>query len=49
VGLFLLVVTTLLFGVWQWIFGAASVFLLLTGISGYSPLYRLIGVNTLDS
>jgi hypothetical protein len=36
-----------LFGVWQWVFGAASALLLLTGILGCSPLYRLIGVNTL--
>jgi hypothetical protein len=48
-GLFLLIVATLLFGVWQWVFGAASALLLLTGILGISPLYRLIGVNTLDS
>jgi uncharacterized membrane protein YccC len=49
VGLFLLIAATLLFGVWQWIFGIVSVVLLLTGITGYSPLYRLIDVNTLDS
>jgi hypothetical protein len=49
VGLFLLFATTLLFGMWQWVFGAASVLLLLTGSVGFSPLYRLIGVNTLDS
>jgi Protein of unknown function (DUF2892) len=49
VGLFLLLATTLLFGVWQWVFGAVSALLLATGIMGYSPLYRLIGVNSLDS
>ena len=49
VGLFLLYASTLLFGVWQWVFGAAGVFLLLTGSAGFSPLYHLIGVNTLDS
>jgi Protein of unknown function (DUF2892) len=49
IGLFLLVVATLLFGVWQWVFGAASALLLLTGIMGFSPLYRLIDINTLDS
>jgi hypothetical protein len=48
-GLSLLIATTLLFGIWQWVFGAASVFLLLTGITGFSPLYRLLVVNTLDS
>jgi hypothetical protein len=49
VGFFLLLVATLLYGAWQWMFGAASALLLLTGIIGFSPLYRLIGVNTLDS
>jgi DUF2892 family protein len=49
VGLFLLLAATLLYGAWQWVFGAASAFLLLTGIVGFSPVYRLIGVNTLDS
>jgi hypothetical protein len=48
VGLFLLIVTSLLFGPWQWAFGAASMLLLLTGIMGFSPLYRLIGANTLE-
>ena len=48
-GLFLLLATTLLFGVWQRVFGAVGVFLLLTGITGFSPLYRLLVVNTLDS
>jgi hypothetical protein len=49
VGLFLLYAGTLLFGVWQWVFGAAGALLLLTAIMGFSPLYRLIGVNTLNS
>jgi hypothetical protein len=49
VGLFLLFATTLLFGAWQWVFGAASALLLLTGSTGFSPLYHLVGVNTLDS
>ena len=49
VGLFLLFVATLLYGVWQWMFGAASALLLLTGVLGFSPLYRLIDINTLDS
>jgi Protein of unknown function (DUF2892) len=49
VGLFLLLSTTLLFGAWQWVFGAVSALLLATGVVGFSPLYRLIGVNTLDS
>jgi hypothetical protein len=48
-GLFLLIATTFLFGVWQWIFGVVGMFLLLTGITGFSPLYRLLMVNTLDS
>jgi hypothetical protein len=49
VGLFLLLAATLLYGVWQWMFGVASALLLLTGSIGFSPLYRLIGVNTLNS
>jgi hypothetical protein len=49
VGVFLLFATTLLFGVWQWIFGAAGALLLLTGSIGFSPLYHLLGVNSLDS
>lgn len=48
-GLFLLIATILLFGVWQWVFGIVGVLLLLTGITGFSPLYRLLMVNTLDS
>jgi len=47
-GLFLLIVTTLLFGIWQWIFGIVSVYLCVTGLLGYDLIYRAIGVNTLE-
>ena len=47
-GLFLLLVTTLLFGIWQWIFGFVGVYLCITGLLGYDLIYRAIGVNTLE-
>jgi uncharacterized membrane protein len=48
VGLFLLLVTSLLFGVWQWIFGVAATYLIITGLAGVDLFYRAIGVNTLE-
>lgn len=47
-GLFVLIVTTLLFGIWQWIFGAVGVYLCVTGLIGYDLIYRAIGLNTLE-
>jgi len=47
-GLFLLAVTTLLFGVWQWVVGIAATILIVTGVTGMSLLYRLMDINTLE-
>ena len=47
-GLFLLVVTTLLFGVWQWVVGIVATILIVTGVTGVSLLYRLMDINTLE-
>lgn len=33
-------------GVWQWIAGIVGIVLLVTGITGVCPGYRLIGINT---
>jgi Protein of unknown function (DUF2892) len=47
-GLFLLAVTTLLFGAWQWVVGIVATILIVTGVTGMSLLYRLIDINTLE-
>lgn len=46
-GLVLLFVAFIvLSGVLQWITFAISIILLVTGIAGFCPLYRLLGINT---
>ena len=47
-GLFLLAVTTLLFGVWQLVVGIVAAILIVTGVTGMSLLYRLMDINTLE-
>jgi DUF2892 family protein len=47
-GLFLLVVATLLFGIWQWVVGIVAAILIVTGITGMCLFYRLMDINTLE-
>ena len=47
-GLFLLVVATLLFGIWQWVVGIVAAILIVTGITGMCLFYRLMDINTLQ-
>ena len=46
-GLFLLLGSMLLFGPWHWMAGAMSLILLVTGLTGFCPLYRLADITTL--
>jgi uncharacterized membrane protein len=32
--------------IWQWVLGAVSLILIITGLVGFCPLYRLVGLNT---
>ncbi len=32
--------------VWQWVLGAVGLILIITGLVGFCPLYRLVGLNT---
>jgi hypothetical protein len=47
-GLFLLVVATLLFGIWQWVVGIVAAILIVTGITGMCLFYHLMDINTLE-
>jgi hypothetical protein len=47
VGAALLVLAILVLpGVWQWIGGLVGIVLLVTGITGVCPAYRLLGMHT---
>mgnify|MGYP001048057448 CR=1 FL=1 len=47
IGAALLVLAILVLpGIWQWIGGLVGIVLLVTGITGVCPAYRLLGMNT---
>ncbi|MFP4440307.1 MAG: DUF2892 domain-containing protein [Chloroflexaceae bacterium] len=47
VGAALLVLAILVLpGIWQWIGGLVGIVLLVTGLTGVCPAYRLLGMNT---
>ena len=47
VGAALLVLAILVLpGIWQWIGGLVGIVLLVTGLTGGCPAYRLLGMNT---